>query len=74
MTSRCESDCEAFADEEDIAEFNRALAAVSEDYRRVLWVLIPRLAALEERGDAAEALRLIAEIEAIVVSREPSAQ
>ena len=46
MTSRCDSDCEAFADEEDVAAFNRALAAVSEDYRRVLWGLIPRLAAL----------------------------
>lgn len=74
MTSRCQSDCETLADEEDIAAFNRALAAVGEGYRRVLWVLIPRLAALEERGDATEALRLIAEIEAIVVSREPPAQ
>ena len=74
MTSRSECDCDALADEEDIAAFNRALAAVGDEYRRVLRVLIPRLAALEERGDAAEALRLIAEIEAIVVAREPSAQ
>ncbi|MGH1560172.1 hypothetical protein ACRAWD_26095 [Caulobacter segnis] len=55
-------DLDAIADEEDVAEFRRAFATVSEDHRRILRILLPKLAALQERGDPAAALQLIAEI------------
>ena len=58
---------DAVADEEEVAAFRRGFAAISEDHKRVLAVLVPRLAALQERGDSEAALRLIAEIKRIVV-------
>lgn len=63
-------DSDALDDEEDVAAFIQALAALNIDYRRVLSLLLPRLAALEERGDTAGALRLINEIQAIIASPE----
>jgi hypothetical protein len=65
-----DADLDALADEDDVALFVQALAQVGVDYLRVLSLLIPRLAALEERGDTAGALKLIREIEAIVTSSE----
>lgn len=55
-------DLDTIADEEDAAEFRRSFAALSRDHRRILMVLIPKLAALQERGDSAAALALIAEV------------
>lgn len=55
-------DLDAIVDEEDIAEFRRAFATVGEDHRRILAILLPRLVALQERGEPAAALRLIAEV------------
>ncbi|WP_454713560.1 hypothetical protein [Caulobacter segnis] len=63
-------DLDAIADEEDVAEFRRGLETVGEDHRRILMILVPKLAALQERGDSATALRLIAEIRRIVVQGE----
>lgn len=70
MKALFDPDLDAIADEEDIAEFRRGLEAVSEDHRRILMILAPKLVALQERGDSAAALRLIAEIKRIVVQRE----
>ncbi len=61
---------DAIADEEDIAEFRRGFAMIGKDHQRVLTVLIPKLIALQERGDSAAALKLIAAIKQIVVSGE----
>jgi len=69
-----DADLETIADQEDVALFIEALARVGVDYRRVLSLLIPRLAALEERGDIVGALRLIKEIRAIVTSPEQPEQ
>lgn len=63
-------DLDAIADEEDVAEFRRGLERMGGDHRRILAILLPKLAALQERGDSASALRLIAEIRGIVVRRE----
>jgi len=60
-------DLDAIADEEDIAEFRRAFATIGEDHRRILTILLPKLAALQERGDSAAALRLIAEIKQAIL-------
>ncbi len=70
MKPRSDGDPDALADEEDVALFIQVLARVNPEYRRVLGLLIPRLAALEERGDTAGALKLIREIQAIVTSAE----
>lgn len=72
MRALFDPDLDAIADEEDIAEFRRGYAALSDDYKRVLTILIPKLVALQERGDSAVALKLIATIKAIVTgSQEP---
>ena len=63
-------DLDALVDEEDTAEFRRGLAAVGEDHRRVLMILIPKLVALQERGDSAAAVALVARIRAIVAGDE----
>lgn len=68
------SDLDAIADAEDTAEFKRGLASVSADHRLILQVLLPKLAALQERGDSAAALRLIAEIKRIVVGKNAPLQ
>jgi hypothetical protein len=65
-----DTDLDALADDEDVALFIQALAKVGVHYRRVLVLLIPRLAALEERGDTVGALKLIRELQAIITSRE----
>lgn len=72
VKSCSDPDPDALGEEEDVALFLQALAKVGVDYRRVLSLLIPRLAALEERGDTAGALRLIRELQAIVTSPEKS--
>lgn len=69
-----DADLETIADQEDVALFIEALARVGVDYRRVLSLLIPRLAALEERGDIVGALELIKEVRAIVTSPEQPEQ
>ena len=70
MRERFDPDLDAIADAEDIAEFKRGLVGVGADHRRILRVLLPKLAALGERGDSAAALRLIAEIKRIVGGEE----
>ncbi|AAK22008.1 hypothetical protein EIB18_00100 [Caulobacter vibrioides] len=70
MKAGPDAEADALGDEEDIAMFVQALAGVNMDYRRVLSLLIPRLAALEERGDTAGAVRLIQEIQAIINAPE----
>lgn len=65
-------DLDAIADEEDIAEFRRSFAMIGKDHKRILAALIPRLVALQDRGDSETALRLIAEVKRIVVGREVS--
>jgi hypothetical protein len=70
MRALFDPDVDAIADEEDLAEFRRGLATVSEDHRRILTILIPKLVALQERGDSAAALKLIAEIKCIVTGGE----
>ena len=70
MRALFDPDVDAITDEEDVAEFRRGLAAVSEDHRRILTILIPKLVALQERGDSAAALKLIAEIKRIVTGEE----
>ncbi len=47
---------------EEIAEFKRGLNALDPFGRRILSLLIPRLIALEEKGDTDGALRVIEEI------------
>lgn len=71
MRALFDPDLDAIADDEDVAEFRRAFATVNEDHRRILMILLPRLAALQERGDSAAALRLIAEIKQ-TIQREDS--
>ncbi|HJV42626.1 hypothetical protein [Caulobacter sp.] len=61
-------------EDEDLAEFRQALALVHEDHRRVLAILVPRLAALEERGDTEGAIALIARIREILAAPEAPAQ
>nr|WP_295107396.1 hypothetical protein [uncultured Caulobacter sp.] len=63
-------DLDAIADEEDVAEFRLGLETVGEEHRRILMILVPKLVALQDRGDSAGALRLIAEIKRIVVQGE----
>lgn len=63
-------DLDAVADEEDIAEFRRGFAAMGRDNKRILAALIPRLVALQDRGDSETALKLIAEVKRIVVRGE----
>lgn len=69
MKALFDPDLDAIADEEDVAEFRRNFAVVSEDHRRILMILLPRLVALQERGDSAAALGLIARIKQIVVGK-----
>lgn len=72
MKALFDPDLDAIADEEDIAEFRRGFAAVGEDHRRILAILIPRLVALQERGDSAAAVALIAEIKRTILARDRS--
>lgn len=70
MREQFDPDLDAIADEQDSAEFKRGVVGISDDHRRILHVLLPKLAALQERGDSAAALRLIAEIKRIVISED----
>ncbi|USQ95919.1 hypothetical protein [Caulobacter sp. RL271] len=70
MKALFDPDLDAIADEEDIAEFRRAFAMVGEDHRRILTILLPRLAALQERGDSGGALELIAEIKRAILRKD----
>jgi hypothetical protein len=70
MRPSLDHDQESLPGEEDLAHFMQALNRVSPDYRRVLGLLIPRLAALEERGDMVGALELIRDIQAIVTAAD----
>lgn len=70
MRALFDPDLDAITDEQDVAEFRRGFAALGQDYRRVLRILIPKLIALQERGDSVAALRLVAEIRRIVVRQE----
>lgn len=63
-------DLDPIADEEDVAEFRRGFAAIGADHRRILMILIPKLAALQERGDSAAAVKLITDIRRIVTGGE----
>lgn len=54
---------------EEIAEFARGLSVLGPQQRRILAVLIPRLIALEEKGDPEGAIRIIDEIRAIFQAR-----
>jgi hypothetical protein len=72
MKALFSSDLDAIADEEDVAEFLRGYAMLGEDHRRILTILVPRLVALQERGDSAGALRLIGEIKCLVAGEEGS--
>jgi len=60
--------------EDDVAEFRTALRRVREDHRRVLQVLVPRLVALQERGETEEALALISRIRKILADPEARPQ
>lgn len=70
MKALSDPDIDAIADEEDVAEFRRGLMTLNEDHRRILMILLPRLVALQDRGDSAAALRLIAEIKRVMVHGE----
>ena len=70
MKEHFDPDLDAIADEQDTAEFKRSVVGLSHDHRQILRVLLPKLAALQERGDSAAALRLIAEIKRIVISED----
>ena len=59
-------DLDDLSDEEGAAEFRRGLASVGQDHRRILTILVPKLVALQERGDSAGALALIAMIRELV--------
>jgi hypothetical protein len=63
-------DLDAIADEEHVAEFRRSFALIGADYKRILAALMPRLVALQDRGDSETALKLIAEVKRIVVRGE----
>lgn len=52
--------------EDDVAEFRAALLRIREDQRRVLLALVPRLAAMQERGDTEGALALVGKIKQIL--------
>ena len=52
--------------ENDIAEFREALSRIREDQRKVLLVLVPRLAAMQERGDTEGALALVSRVQEIL--------
>ena len=54
---------------EEIAEFTRGLNALGPQQRRILAILIPRLIALEEKGDPEGAIRIIDEIRAILLAQ-----
>lgn len=54
---------------EEMAEFTRGLSVLGPQQRRILAILIPRLIALEERGDPEGAIRIINEIRAILLER-----
>lgn len=60
--------------QDDIAEFRVALSLIREDQRRVLLVLVPRLAALQERGDTKGALALVNKIKQILNGPEHTLQ
>jgi len=51
---------------EELAEFRRGGDALGPVQRRILALLIPRLIALEERGDTDGALRAVEEIRVIL--------
>jgi hypothetical protein len=51
---------------EEIAEFRRGLDALGPQQRRILALLMPRLIALDERGDPEGAIRVIEEIRNIL--------
>lgn len=70
MREQFDPDRDAIADAQDTAEFKRTLVGLSAEHLRVLQVLMPKLAALQERGDSAAALRLVAEIKRIVVGKD----
>lgn len=70
MKALFDPDLDAIADAEDIAEFRRGLAAAGEEHRRILTVLIPKLVALQERGDSAAALALIAAIKRAILKKD----
>lgn len=70
MKALFDPDLDAIADEEDIDEFRRGLVTLNEDHRRILMILVPKLVALQERGDSSAALRLIAEIRRVVTGDE----
>lgn len=70
MRALFDPDPDAAADEGDIAEFRRGFAAAGRDHQLILQVLIPKLVALQERGDSVAALKLIADIKRIVARRE----
>lgn len=70
MRQQFDPDLDAIADAQDTAEFKRNLIGINADHRRILQVLLPKLAALQERGDSAGALRLIADIRRVIVSEE----
>lgn len=55
--------------DEEIAEFTRGLNALGPQQRRILAVLIPRLIAMEEKGDPEGAIRIIDEIRAILLAQ-----
>ena len=60
--------------EDDVAEFRAALSRIREDHRKVLLILVPRLAAMQERGDTEGALALVAKIKKILSDPERSLQ
>ena len=74
MRALFDPELDTIADEEDVAEFRRGYAMLGGDHRRILTILVPRLVALQQRGDSAAVLRLIAEIRRIVISEEGSLQ
>jgi hypothetical protein len=66
MRALFEPDLDALADAEDTAEFRRGYVSLDPEHQRILMILIPKLVALQERGDSAAALTLIAEVNRIV--------
>lgn len=68
MREQFDPELDAIADAQDTIEFKRGVVGLNADHRQILRVLLPKLAALQERGDSAGALRLIAEIKRIIVS------
>lgn len=70
MRALFDPDPDTVDDEAEVAAFRRGLASVNKDHRRILMILIPKLAALQDRGDSAGALGLIATIRALVTREE----